>query len=155
MIPNFKQEPYTFLSNFYPCTVKYLGVKFPSAEHAHQAAKCKNEYDFGAIRDAESPKEAKRMGRIVSERGGAVDNWEETKTYIMYEIARAKFFGNPQLAEKLLATEDQDLVEGNWWGDTYWGVCKGQGTNLLGTILMIVRRELCERKASKISKTVG
>ena len=155
MIQNFKMEPYTFLSNFYPCTVKFMGVKFPSAEHAYQACRCSKEPDFAAILSASTPAEAKRVGRQVKARGGEVGNWEETKTYIMYEIVRAKFFGNPQLAEKLLATEDQDLVEGNWWGDTFWGVCKGQGTNILGTILMIIRRELCERKASKAGKEIS
>lgn len=41
----------------------------------------------------------------------------------------------------LLKTGDEELVEGNTWGDTFWGVCKGKGRNELGKILMKVREE--------------
>lgn len=30
---------YSFLSNFYPCKVLFEGVRYPSVEHAFQAAK--------------------------------------------------------------------------------------------------------------------
>uniref|UniRef100_UPI00345E83CD NADAR domain-containing protein n=1 Tax=uncultured Duncaniella sp. TaxID=2768039 RepID=UPI00345E83CD len=49
---------------------------------------------------------------------------------------------NPALAEKLIATGDAELVEGNYWHDTVWGVCDGVGENHLGKILMRVREEL-------------
>ena len=55
---------------------------------------------------------------------------------------KAKFSKNPILKAKLLATGDAELIEGNWWNDTYWGVCKGVGKNKLGKILMRVRDEL-------------
>jgi hypothetical protein len=42
----------------------------------------------------------------------------------------------------LLATKGHDLAEGNWWGDTFWGTCKGTGHNHLGKILMDIRSEL-------------
>jgi predicted NAD-dependent protein-ADP-ribosyltransferase YbiA (DUF1768 family) len=42
----------------------------------------------------------------------------------------------------LLATDDEELVEGNWWNDTFWGVCRGDGENNLGKIIMKVRDEL-------------
>jgi predicted NAD-dependent protein-ADP-ribosyltransferase YbiA (DUF1768 family) len=32
-----------------------------------------------------------------------------------------------------------ELIEGNWWGDTYWGVCNGVGENHLGKLLMKIR----------------
>ena len=54
-----------------------------------------------------------------------------------------KFF-IPELREKLLATGNEELIEGNWWGDTYWGVCKGKGENNLGKSLMKIRTELQE-----------
>jgi predicted NAD-dependent protein-ADP-ribosyltransferase YbiA (DUF1768 family) len=40
------------------------------------------------------------------------------------------------------ATGDRKLVEGNYWHDTFWGVCNGVGENYLGEILMHVRQEL-------------
>mgnify|MGYP000020466553 CR=1 FL=1 len=33
---------YRFLSNFYPCTLKWMEKKWPTVEHAYQAAKTKN-----------------------------------------------------------------------------------------------------------------
>ena len=53
----------------------------------------------------------------------------------------AKFTFNPHLKEKLLATGDRELVEGNWHGDKYWGVClrTGEGNNHLGRMLMELR----------------
>jgi predicted NAD-dependent protein-ADP-ribosyltransferase YbiA (DUF1768 family) len=59
----------------------------------------------------------------------------------MEELVRRKF-ADPELAEKLLATGDEELVEGNTWNDRFWGVCRGEGRNELGKILMRVRAEL-------------
>jgi predicted NAD-dependent protein-ADP-ribosyltransferase YbiA (DUF1768 family) len=42
----------------------------------------------------------------------------------------------------LLETGDAELIEGNDWGDTFWGVCGGKGNNFLGKLLMEVRKEL-------------
>ena len=60
----------------------------------------------------------------------------------MLNVVRAKFDQHPDLAQKLLETGDEELVEGNTWGDRYWGVCGGKGKNMLGKILMRVREEL-------------
>ena len=79
-------------------------------------------------------------GRLVPLR----PDWEAVKVGIMEEIVRAKFIQHPELAARLLATGDKVLVEGNHWGDTFWGVDTrtGQGHNHLGRILMKVREEL-------------
>jgi predicted NAD-dependent protein-ADP-ribosyltransferase YbiA (DUF1768 family) len=50
-------------------------------------------------------------------------------------------FSDPVLKEKLLATGGAVLVEGNTWGDTFWGVYKRNGMNHLGRLLMKVRAE--------------
>ena len=44
-------------------------------------------------------------------------------------------------------TDDVELIEGNEWSDTFWGVCRGQGENWLGKILMKTRDNL--RKTEK------
>lgn len=41
-----------------------------------------------------------------------------------------------------LATGDAILIEGNTWGDRFWGVCEGFGQNHLGHVLMRVRVQL-------------
>ena len=65
----------------------------------------------------------------------------------MYLICRAKFFQNEDLGQKLMNTGDAVLIEGNYWGDRYWGVCNGEGQNKLGKILMKIREELFEYKS--------
>lgn len=82
--------------------------------------------------------DAKKLGRQVPLRG----DWEEVKDNIMYEICKAKFTQNEDLKEKLLATGNDILEEGNTWGDRVWGTVNGVGENRLGKILMRVREEL-------------
>lgn len=43
-------------------------------------------------------------------------DWEKVKFDIMYEICKAKFSQNAELKDKLLATGDEYLEEGNTWG---------------------------------------
>ena len=57
----------------------------------------------------------------------------------------AKYTQNPVLAEKLLATGDDELVEFNTWNDKYWGVCRGEGENKLGKVLMRIRQEFKDK----------
>ena len=60
----------------------------------------------------------------------------------MYEIVYAKFTEDDFMKQSLINTGVHELIEGNTWNDTYWGVCKGRGHNKLGKILMKVREEL-------------
>ncbi len=134
------RDKYAFLSNFYVASVNYAGHTFQNNEAAFQAMKNPVAADLFTGIDA---KTAKRMGRRVELR---VD-WETVKERIMYEICLAKFTQHSELAQKLLKTGTKYLVEGNYWGDTEWGVCNGKGKNKLGKILMRVREELRGGKA--------
>lgn len=131
---------YAFLSNFYPCDVFSVEdmLIYPSVEHAFQAAKVKDVETKRAFQVAPSPAAAKRLGKQVPLR----DDWEDIKLDVMYNLVWSKFVNNSELRYKLISTDDAELVEGNTWGDTFWGVCKGTGNNHLGEILMNVRDEL-------------
>lgn len=129
---------YRFLSNFYPCTVELDGETYSSVEHAYQAAKTLDIKDRQIIRDTPQPNIVKKLGRYVTVR----NNWEEIKLEIMSVLVWQKFSTNEELRTKLLETQDCELIEGNWWNDTYWGICKGVGQNNLGKILMAVRSVL-------------
>ena len=133
---------YFFLSNFYNAPVTYLGLTYQNNEAAFQSAKVigtKQESQRQAFTHL-APNEAKRKGRHVSLR----PDWEKAKDQVMYEIVKNKFANNSDLQEKLLATGNAILTEGNTWHDVYWGYDMRQkrGQNKLGKILMRVRQEL-------------
>lgn len=133
--------PHHFLSNFYGADVWLDGMCYPSTEHAYQASKTFDIRWRRTIQLAATPNDAKRLGRKAPLR----EEWEEVKLTIMYRLVRQKFRQHHTLSEWLLQTGDTELIEGNWWGDTYWGVCRGVGENNLGKTLMRVRSELQER----------
>ena len=137
-------EKNSFLSNFTPCRVSYAGVQFLSVEAAFQAAKCKEWEDTLKFRFL-SAAESKKLGRTVKMRA----DWDDARNYrlvVMEQLLREKFSDkNPELKQKLIDTYDAELVEGNTWNDTFWGVCGGVGKNHLGILLMKIRKDLIRK----------
>jgi ribA/ribD-fused uncharacterized protein len=127
---------YEFLSNFYPSKVYYEGAQYPTVEHAYQAAKTNDLSQREKILKASGPGGAKKIGQSVAMR----KDWEDVKIKIMKDLVRQKF-ENRRLRINLLGI-DGIIQEGNFWGDTFWGICKGKGRNELGIILMSIRSEL-------------
>jgi len=132
--------PYNFLSNFYRVDIEFEGVVYPSVEHAYQAAKTLDTGERIRIAQLPSPAAAKKAGRKVELR----PHWDAMRIDVMHELLRRKFYLGDGLRERLLATGNATLVEGNWWGDNFWGSCppNGRGANNLGKLLMKVREEL-------------
>lgn len=130
---------HTFLSNFHHEEIVWEGVSYPTLEHAYQASKTLIMEEREPIRLAKMPGEAKRIGRTVTMREG----WSGLRLVVMEELLRLKF-GDPTLGARLLGTGDAKLVEGNSWGDQFWGVCRGRGQSRLGLLLMKIREELVE-----------
>ena len=146
---------YRFLSNFVAARVKipklYLNgsikdafERYPTTEHAYQAAKTISPTERTYVREASTPGIAKRRGREVTLRS----DWEAIKDHVMLDLLRAKFSHEyPEFKQKLIDTEDAILVEGNTWHDNHFGVCTcircgGVGKNVLGEALMRVRKEV-------------
>ena len=141
MIDCFDKE-YAFLSNFYETKVHYNGLTFDSSEAAFQAQKCpERAHEFVGL----SAKESKKLGRKVQMR----TDWNEVRIQVMTEIVRTKFEQNSDIRQKLLDTYPEELIEGNYWHDTFWGVCEGIGENHLGQILMQIRREFAGWEVSR------
>jgi ribA/ribD-fused uncharacterized protein len=132
-----------WLSNFWELEtpiVDELGVAYPTTEHYFQAAKTMDKTIREAIAAAPSPGASKRMGRTVKLRS----DWEWVRHSIM-ETALRKKFADAALRKKLLATGEARLIEGNTWGDTFWGVdVKKGGLNELGKLLERLRKEFRE-----------
>jgi len=130
---------YRFLSNFYPATVELDGIEYHSVEHAYQAAKTldQEERKVFHIHPPLTAAEAKKLGKKLTMRS----DWEEVKLEIMEKLLIQKF-AHVDLKKQLSQTGDALLVEGNYWGDTYWGVDnKKGGQNHLGKLLMKIRNQ--------------
>lgn len=155
MINSFTGD-YRFLSNFYVIPppngwpgaygIVYEGIRYPTTEHAYQAAKTLDVDLRQAIANLRSPRKAKEYGQLLPLR----PDWStETRIRLMAEVLKLKFadWGPPihdctEEAHALIATYPHELIEGNTWGDTFWGVCNGRGENWLGKLLMQRREEL-------------
>ena len=133
---------YEFLSNFYEVSIEYNGLTYGSSEAAFQAQKCMTDEERSAFTKY-SPSKSKKAGKNVKLRS----DWEDVKIGIMEEVLRAKFTQHDELAQRLIDTDGKMLIEGNDWGDVFWGADDrtGEGENHLGRILMKIRVELMKR----------
>jgi len=133
------QGEYRFLSNFYRSAVNINGYSFYTAEAAYQACKTDSNTNKRHLSSIICPVEAKRFGRNMKP---IVSDWNQIKDSYMYSVVLNKFSQNVDIKNKLIATENAILEEGNAWNDTYWGICPPNsniGRNRLGIILMEVR----------------
>jgi ribA/ribD-fused uncharacterized protein len=103
---------YFFLSNFYKEDETGL-----TNEHRFQAMKAVHPQVSKEILYAPTAREAKRLGRLTALR----PDWDDIKRDMMEMTLRHKFEENPELRQKLINTGDEILIEGNNWGDDYWG----------------------------------
>ena len=130
------------------------GSTYRSTEHWMMAEKARlfnDEQALARILAAQSPAEAKKLGREIN--GFVPEVWEAHKVEIVTTGNRHKFNQHPELSTFLLATHDRVLVEASPV-DTVWGIglaadaadaetpARWLGPNLLGFILMDVRDQL-------------
>lgn len=123
-----------FLSNFYPAAIVMDEITFQSSEHLYHYLKMATNEGRNAILNASTPLAAKRLSRKFPLR----DDWEEVKLDVMRKVVRLKFTQHPELMAKLKNVTGE-IIEENYWGDVFWGVCNGVGENHLGKILMEIR----------------
>jgi hypothetical protein len=143
----FKDE-YAFLSNFYQCKVYYRSMPFPTVEHAYQASKTLNFKTINLISNLK-PNEAWKAKRIGGNPKFTTirEDFDDLKLIIMEPLLVQKFHYE-SLKDRLLQTGDQQLVEGNYWHDNYWGECfcrkckNKTGENNLGKLIMKIRSDL-------------
>jgi ribA/ribD-fused uncharacterized protein len=126
---------YRFLSNFSEDGFGYLGVWYKTNEHFYQASKASYQGDHLRVIAASTPGLAKRFGRQIECR----PDWQDIKVPVMQLGLSLKFRPGSIPADLLLDTGDRYLEETNTWGDKYWGVCEGEGENMLGRLLMAQR----------------
>jgi len=154
VIGEFRGE-YRFLSNFYtapfnsgllyPMHTMFVEqypemVVFHSVEAFFQSMKTSSPVIAISIGDMLNPAEAKRAGKRVALR----QDWLDIREFVMKAGLVAKYQSNPALAARLVATAPAFLIEGNYWGDSYWGydLKRNYGHNRLGSLTMDVRHIL-------------
>ncbi len=157
----------SLFSNFSPAKVTLNNLSFPTTEHAYQYAK-NTEFAHQTIgelllgeRDIDwrenftpylsqtfqemctnpeaSPGDVKRIAHLLTPK---IPLSHEQRVLIMISVLTQKFLQEP-FRTALLATQNSPLIEGTTWGDTFWGIdsFSGEGLNILGRILMILRDE--------------
>lgn len=146
----------SIFSNFYPCTITAEGQKFRSSEQYFMWQKAKyfgDEVIAQAILDSKEPKDAKALGRRVSNFDS--EKWNEVSFDKMYNAVYAKFTQSRKL--KNILTDKQfdgkTFVEGSPI-DLIWGVgirwddpmiadeANWRGENRLGKVLNKVRDDI-------------
>ena len=146
-------KPFT---NFTKCTVRYLGIDFPSSEHAFMWIKAVyfKDYDTAQkIRQVEAPSAAKALGRKV--KNFDPEEWSKVSYDYMKTLVDIKFRTNPKLLRQLLNPlfNDKTFVEASPF-DRIWGIgfrdsdretlCEytyAWGENRLGQILTELRKQ--------------
>ncbi|PQO47553.1 NADAR family protein [Blastopirellula marina] len=142
------------MSQWFEVAFTIDGQLYPTAEHWMMAAKARLFDDaetLAKIIYADTPREAKRLGRLV--RGFDEQVWNAEARRLVTAGNLAKFSQNEPLKEYLLSTGDAVLVEASPY-DRIWGIGlkardpqaadpqTWQGQNLLGFALMDVRAAL-------------
>lgn len=124
------KDQYYFLSNFYYMPITTELGSFECVESAYQAYKCpERAAEFYEI----TPKMAQYLGQEVELR----KDWLDVRVPIMRKLLKIKF-SDEFLFKKLKAITEPIVFE-NYWGETFWGICKGEGENMLGKLLMEIR----------------
>lgn len=139
MIQRFEKE-YKWLSNFAEVPIVFEEATYPSVEHAYMAAKNEDREWKDLCADSScSAAQIKRLGKTVE----LIPDWDTVRLEVMKWCLKQKFKQEP-FRTLLLDTGDQNIQEGNYWGDKYWGIClkTGIGENHLGRIIMNIRDEL-------------
>jgi ribA/ribD-fused uncharacterized protein len=146
MIERFSGE-YSFLSNMILIEpFQYGQLTFKSVENFYQAMKSMN-FNVRSLISEKDPKPSKSwMGeKIRKENKNRRVDWDDIKIDVMEFGLRIKF-NQIKFREKLIATGTEELVEGNYWNDVFWGVDlkdkEKPGQNQLGRLLMKIRDEI-------------
>lgn len=151
-------DKHRFLSNFYPCDVtlpaedvkqkdgsisSLPAMKFTSTETAYMAWKTTNLSVRKKIQNL-SPADAKELTHsddfILRD-----DYSDDGRIHTMLILVEQKFSKeNSNLRTMLLETDNKTIIEGNIWGDDFFGLDleTGEAKNYLGKILMYVRDNL-------------
>jgi ribA/ribD-fused uncharacterized protein len=140
MTINFYTPKFYVFNNFSAHAIEFRGKLYPTAEHAYQAAKCTDPEGQGAIRQARSPLQAKRLANETCKAARDPD-WGNKRLEVVEEILRTKLAQHPEAQEALRESGDEEIVEDSPI-DYFWGAgADGTGQNMFGKLWMKIRDE--------------
>jgi ribA/ribD-fused uncharacterized protein len=135
-----RTDPLNILSSYSKHGFELDGDLWPSVEHYYQGMKFKPGELRNSIRDAEHPEKASKLA--LKNKKSVRNDWQEVKETYMTRGIYTKCRTHPEVADALLATNDQKIVENSQF-DYYWGCGRdGLGHNVFGKVLMAVREKL-------------
>jgi ribA/ribD-fused uncharacterized protein len=121
------------------------GAEWPSVEHYFQAMKFADQALQARIRQQTHPRLAAKIAKwnFFKKR----KDWKKIQRVIMTRGTYIKCKQYPEVAEQLLATGEQMIIEASLY-DYYWGLGRDQrGHNYYGKLLMDIRQRLLQEKA--------
>ena len=138
------KDNYSWLSNMdlFPKPIIINNEIIKSSENYYQSRKTLD-LDIRKKILEMSPYEAKKYCKAIELR----NDWEDVRVTIMQEALDIKF--SITYYRLLLIGTIEPLVEDNYWNDTYWGVCRGIGENMLGKLLTILRERIIQEEEFK------
>jgi len=119
------------------------GFEWKTVEHYFQATKFADESYQETIRLTESHDEVLKLGKSWFKRKHK--DWKKNQVTYMTRALYTQFQIYPEMAQALLETGDQKLVEDSAY-DHFWGYGRdNRGDNHYGKILMNIREKLSQK----------
>lgn len=145
-----RHDPEELLGTFSPHSILLDGEVWPTIEHYYQAMQYEDPARQQRIRTATSPHQAERLGEpkfIGRFFHKPRKDWSISRSVYMTRAIYTKCKTYPDVAQRLLDTGDEKLLETSQY-DYYWGCGRDmRGDNTYGQVLMNVRAKLREELA--------
>jgi ribA/ribD-fused uncharacterized protein len=138
------EKPYGAFSNLFRRPVVFEDAIFATAEHAYQAGKARRPEVRDWLMAAPSPA-LLAMAAHGLYQWDITPSWSSIKFDRMRAVLDAKFNQHEDLRELLLSTGSARLVETATVDNAVnrlWGEVNGVGKNMLGVLLMELRKQL-------------
>jgi ribA/ribD-fused uncharacterized protein len=128
------------LGSFSPHAFHLDDADWPTVEHYYQGMKFTDPDQRAAIRNTGTPAEAKQLAE--EHRSAVRKDWKSVRETVMTRGVYIQCRTHAEVAEALIATGTQKIVENSMY-DYYWGCGRdGRGHNTYGKVLMAVRDKL-------------
>lgn len=120
---------------------------WPTVEHYYEAMKFADDEYKEKIRCSESAEIANKLGH--DKKQNRVKDWKKNRMLMMIRALYTKCKAYPEIAEKLIDTGNDLLIENSQY-DYFWGCGRDRlGSNTYGKALINVRKKIKEEVKQK------